>query len=130
MLDDMFKLQRELNLKIVPELEELTKTEEGKKEWVTKMLIALDQEKSEAIDSLSWKWWKKGQNDFKNLRIELVDILHFLISAMQISGMSATDVYSLYTKKNELNHRRQDGGYKDGSYQKVVNGVEDNESIS
>eukprot|EP00755_Sulcionema_specki_P017449 Sspe_Gene.64399::Locus_38026_Transcript_2_2_Confidence_0.667_Length_930::g.64399::m.64399 len=44
---------------------------------------------SELIDSYPWKWWKSvGKKvDVNNVRIELVDILHFsLAGQMQVGG--------------------------------------------
>ena len=48
---------------------------------------------------------------------------------MQVTNMSLTDLYAGYVGKNVLNFFRQDHGYKDGSYQKVWNGLEDNEHL-
>lgn len=44
--------------------------------------LAITLEAAELIDSYPWKWWKNvhAQPDFKNVRIELVDILHFSLS--------------------------------------------------
>ena len=79
------------------------------------------------MDSLNWKWWKKDKDDWDNVKVELVDMLHFWVSMCTIAGMDAQDVFDLYQKKHQLNVKRQDEGYKDGSYQKYdENGVEDN----
>lgn len=51
-------------------------------DWDTAVLI----ETSEAIDSCSWKWWKKTENDIENLKVEAVDLLHFLISKLLIES--------------------------------------------
>eukprot|EP01062_Namystynia_karyoxenos_P081604 TRINITY_DN9003_c0_g1_i1.p2 TRINITY_DN9003_c0_g1~~TRINITY_DN9003_c0_g1_i1.p2 ORF type:complete len:255 (+),score=112.11 TRINITY_DN9003_c0_g1_i1:79-843(+) len=51
--------------------------------------LAITLEAAELIDSYPWKWWKnvKGQVDVNNVRIELVDILHFSLSGqMQVGG--------------------------------------------
>lgn len=112
-LKEIFDNQRKLNERIDPEINNL-KTPEEKRKWVLNMLLALDMEKCEAIDSLNWKWWKKGEDNIDNLKVELVDMLHFLVSACQIVGMDENDVYDLYQKKNNLNHKRQNEGYKTG----------------
>lgn len=44
----------------------------------------------------------------------------------KISGLSFTWLQKLYIGKNCLNQFRQDNGYKEGSYIKVWNGLEDN----
>lgn len=48
---------------------------------------------------------------------------------MQATNMTFTDLYTGYVGKNVLNFFRQDHGYQDGSYQKVWNGLEDNEHL-
>ena len=48
----------------------------------------------------------------------------FVLTAM--SGLDLDDLYRLYVGKNILNQFRQDNGYKEGTYIKVWNGLEDN----
>ena len=43
--------------------------------------------------------------------MEVVDLVHFLISLAQVLGMSADDVFEAYLKKNEVNFQRQESGY-------------------
>ena len=50
-------------------------------DWQTAILV----ESAEAIDSTDWKWWKAGQTDLDNLRVESIDILHFAISQLMTS---------------------------------------------
>lgn len=49
---------------------------------------------------------------------------------MHITGMSFDDLYRIYVGKNVLNFFRQDNGYKEGSYQKIWDGREDNEHLT
>eukprot|EP01064_Diplonema_japonicum_P009087 TRINITY_DN1654_c1_g1_i1.p1 TRINITY_DN1654_c1_g1~~TRINITY_DN1654_c1_g1_i1.p1 ORF type:complete len:245 (+),score=80.84 TRINITY_DN1654_c1_g1_i1:75-737(+) len=138
--------------------------------------LAVTLECAELIDSYPWKWWKKGKLDMKNVKIELVDILHFSLSGQMMSSVediaestittpltetenaiktfrhiitltnqhafititrhmveAAADldfnIVSYYVAKHTLNYIRQLGGYKDGSYKKVREGVEDNELL-
>jgi dimeric dUTPase (all-alpha-NTP-PPase superfamily) len=42
---------------------------------------AIQVEGAEAIEHHGWKWWKKQQCDMPQLRMELVDIWHFILSA-------------------------------------------------
>lgn len=37
-------------------------------------------EMAEMIESTPWKWWKGGKADLWNIKIELIDMLHFMIS--------------------------------------------------
>lgn len=42
---------------------------------------AIQVEGVEAIEHHGWKWWKKQDCDLEQLRMELVDIWHFILSA-------------------------------------------------
>ncbi|MDR1413895.1 MAG: dUTPase [Puniceicoccales bacterium] len=109
-LDKLFEIQRNFNAKIGVDVSNLN--EQGKVEWILKYTRALQQETCELVDSVPWKWWAKYQKfDEQNARVEVVDLLHFLISIAQVLGMSADDVYEVYCKKNIINHRRQETGY-------------------
>jgi len=80
--------------------------------WVLNYTRAMQQEMSELIDSVPWKWWAKYQkSDEQNARVEVVDLFHFLVSLAQVLGMSPEDVYQAYLAKNKVNHQRQDSGY-------------------
>ena len=71
---------------------------------------------------------EKDDDDWGNIKIELVDMLHFWVSMCTVAGLDADEVINLYLKKNELNHKRQNEGYKEGTYEKVKDGVEDNQT--
>ena len=45
-------------------------------EWI---LIAIEAETGELINSLPWKWWTTKIPDLQNIRIEIVDIWHFVV---------------------------------------------------
>ena len=129
-LQEIFEKQIELNKKIEPKLYELIKEDpELKRRWFLNYELALRQESAEAVDSLNWKWWKKDEEDWDNIKIELVDMLHFWVSMCTVAGLSAQDVVELYFKKNKLNHDRQNQGYKEGTYDKYKDGVEDNKRV-
>ena len=128
-LQDVFDKQIELNKRIKPRLyDDIKNDPELRREWFLRFDLALKQESSEAIDSLNWKWWKKDEEDWDNVKVELVDMLHFWVSMCTMAGMDAAEVMQLYFKKNELNFKRQDEGYSEGTYEKVDDqGVEDNQ---
>ena len=110
MLADIFTKQKELNARIGVHTDDMAEAERVK--WLLNYTRALNQENAELIDSVPWKWWAKYQTvDWQNARIEIVDMLHFLVSLALTSGMTAEDMYGLYMKKNQLNHQRQDTGY-------------------
>jgi dimeric dUTPase (all-alpha-NTP-PPase superfamily) len=109
-LEEIFRLQNELNRRIGVNLP--PPTDEEKAKWILNYTRALQQETAELIDSVPWKWWAKYQRfDEQNARVEVVDLFHFLISLAQALGMSAEDVYQAYVKKNVVNHQRQESGY-------------------
>jgi dimeric dUTPase (all-alpha-NTP-PPase superfamily) len=162
---------------------------------------------AELIDSFAWKHWKNiaAATNWDNVRIEIVDIWHFVLSLLleesqnkgcvadECAGQIAAEVcavshfdefckerskpddadiygvlndieliihkcsgfgldmgellsayfvlamkcglnldmlYQIYIGKNVLNAFRQNHGYKDGSYKKSWNGVEDNEVLN
>ena len=125
-LQDIFEEQIRLNEKISPDLYKEIDDPEIKRQRFLQFELALRQESAEAIDSLNWKWWKKDSDDWDNIKIELVDMLHFWVSMCTVAGVSADEVIDLYLKKNRLNHKRQNEGYKEGNYDKNAGGVEDN----
>ena len=111
-LRELFRMQKALNERIGVQTESMT--EEQKTEWVLNYCRAMGQELAELTDSVPWKWWAKYQEfDEQNARVEVVDLFHFLISMAQVLGMSADDVFQAYLKKNEVNFKRQDSGYKE-----------------
>lgn len=144
---------------------------------------AIWMEASEMLEHYGWKWWKKQEADIMQVKLEVVDIVHFALSirlqknqplddtaqlivsdfdnVMQaedirksieclalltltdqgahftfIAGimkhldMSFDELYEIYVGKNVLNMFRQDNGYKEGRYNKVWNGREDNEYLA
>lgn len=109
-LETMFNMQAALNARIGVDLENLNT--ETQTRWVLNYTRAMQQELAELIDCVPWKWWAKYQKfDLDNARVEVIDLFHFLISLAQTLGLSAEDVFNIYLKKNEVNHKRQDSGY-------------------
>lgn len=109
-LDTLFAMQDQLNRRIGVNVEGMT--DEDRVHWVLNYCRAMSQEIAELTDSVPWKWWAKYQEfDQQNCRVEIVDMLHFLISLAQVMGMSADDVFNAYVKKHEVNFTRQETGY-------------------
>ncbi len=109
-LRELFRMQQALNLRIGVDTSNMDEAE--KTQWILNYCRAMGQELAELTDSVPWKWWAKYQKfDAQNARVEVVDLLHFLISMAQVLGMSADDVFAAYLKKNEVNFKRQDSGY-------------------
>src|SRR3954468_14040724 len=109
-LRELFRMQQALNQRIGVNTDGMT--EEEKTKWILNYCRAMSQEMAELTDSVPWKWWAKYQKfDEQNVRVEIVDLFHFLISLAQVAGMSADDVFRAYSKKNEVNFKRQESGY-------------------
>ncbi|MCI4406619.1 MAG: dUTP diphosphatase [Sulfuricurvum sp.] len=68
------------------------------------------------------------------MRLSLIPISAEMVGALveeffelaYLGALNATELYRLYVGKNILNQFRQDHGYKEGSYIKIWNGLEDN----
>ncbi len=118
MLSEIFSMQRDLNRYTLAQNEQgdydaISDDRELQNRWVRNYALAMTQEISELVDSTNWKWWRTKVDlfDEQNLRVELVDILHFWVSACQVMGLEAEDVHRMYMQKNAINRKRQDDGY-------------------
>ena len=184
-IEQMFKLQKKLNdyTNGVMWVDGITK-ENRKISWYR----CIYMEAAEAIDSFNWKHWKgiNTEPDWANIRVELVDIWHFIMSesirlkdesyankylklkpqgdfnvevlidalekmlnlsvasnidpkiinirditdlffiAISQLDIDIVELYKRYVVKNQLNAFRQQNGYKEGTYIKLWNTVEDN----
>jgi dimeric dUTPase (all-alpha-NTP-PPase superfamily) len=109
-LDELFRLQRELNLRIGVDTAHMT--EEQRQQWLLNYCRAISQEVAELTDCVPWKWWAKYQKfDKQNARVEIVDLLHFLVSVAQVMELAPGDIFEAYTRKHRVNLARQDSGY-------------------
>ncbi|MGD2009173.1 MAG: dUTP diphosphatase [Cellvibrionales bacterium] len=156
-------------------------------DWINQQFAwyrAIWIECGELMDHVGYKWWKKQEPDLEQVRLEVIDIWHFGLSAlfrpggdmaalaqqveldlyhaepetrdiraatealaehslrskgfsvslfaqlMAAADLSFDELYRRYIGKNVLNFFRQDHGYKEGTYQKLWQGREDNEHLS
>ena len=110
-LEEIFRLQRQLNLKIGVDTAHMTDEERIK--WVLNYCRAMTQEIAELTDSVPWKWWAKYQKfDKQNAKVEVIDLMHFLISIGQVLEMTPEDFSEAYAKKHKVNLARQVSGYE------------------
>jgi predicted phosphodiesterase/NTP pyrophosphatase (non-canonical NTP hydrolase) len=117
----MFYLQKLLNRRIGVDTDELTEAE--RQQWVLNYCRAMIQEVAELTDCVPWKWWASYQKfDKQNARVEIVDLLHFLISLAQVMEITPEELFEAYTKKHRVNLARQESGYttKDESDNKHI----------
>lgn len=64
-------------------LQDKTNTGTIGKDWnreKNKWGITIITELAEAIESSPYKWWKKGELDLDNIKVEIIDMLHFSMS--------------------------------------------------
>jgi dimeric dUTPase (all-alpha-NTP-PPase superfamily) len=80
-------------------------------QWLSNYSKAMSEEIKELDEDLLWKWWSKDEIDIQNIRVELIDILHFLVSAMICAGLTPEKVFDVYQQKHSVNLNRQDTGY-------------------
>ena len=121
LLCDMFKRQIALNAKYgyVPGKEWLLCSEaadihDGR--WLNDYITAMVDELGELRDCTIWKhWYKEARTgkrfmltDREHAKVEVVDLMFFLISMAQAVGLTAPEFYGLYIKKLTLNHQRRD----------------------
>lgn len=80
-------------------------------QWLSRYSRAMREELNELDEDLLWKWWSKDSVDMQNVRVELIDILHFLVSAMICAGLTPEKVFDVYRQKHAVNLKRQDNDY-------------------
>lgn len=83
---------------------------------ITLLMSALIGEAKETQEALGLlpefgaKWWKKNIN-WELVKEELMDCLHFLLSAFLNARMTPEEVFKRYTDKWKTNFERQDNDY-------------------
>ena len=87
------------------------KVNELPNQWLSNYSKAMREEINELDADLLWKWWSKDEIDLQNVRVELIDILHFLVSAMICAGLTPEKVFDVYRQKHAVNLNRQDSNY-------------------
>ncbi|MFW5794006.1 MAG: hypothetical protein ACOCV1_00855 [Bacillota bacterium] len=91
--------------------------------WLKKFMECIEKESEEIEELLPWKHWSSAtmgeeihpdltpQERVNMVKIELIDIWHFLMSAFMCLGMGPKEVYELYMSKNKVNIERQQNNY-------------------
>lgn len=70
---------------------------------------ALVHEAIELQRETNWKWWKKDTPlEIKKMKVEFIDIFHFVIQLAIELGMDADEILAVYLEKNKINHERRD----------------------
>jgi dimeric dUTPase (all-alpha-NTP-PPase superfamily) len=109
-LHELFQMQKALNERIG--VHAASMSEEKKIEWMAKQSRAVIQKIANLTNKAPWTWLANYQKfEAQNARVEVVDLLHFVISFAQVLGMGADDVFEAYVKMNAVNFRRQESDY-------------------
>ena len=83
------------------------------------MVLALVEESIEILRETPYKnpdfvqfGWKKNQlgNEDK-YKDEIVDLFHFMMNLSIVVGMTSTEFFERYCKKNKINHERKNNKY-------------------
>jgi len=96
MLDEVYRMQRLFNNKVIGFDILAIEKEEDRVKWFRNYLTAYDQELKELLESLDRDWIIRGEPgdralDRNNIKVEIVDMLHFLISMFQVIGEKGID---------------------------------------
>ena len=105
-LTSMLEMQSDMNSKVNPD-------------WVSannNWHRAIQVEGVEAIEHHGWKWWKKQECDMAQLRMELVDIWHFILSAA-IQHKHGNVALAKLDMMAELNHYQKSVQFDNQYYQ-------------
>jgi len=101
----IFNKQAELDASIIAK----------KAKWLPKtkdLLLETIGEIVEALEHVGHKWWKLKEKVSNELFLEeMVDALHFFVSALLSTNASAVDLFAGYMHKNEINEERAAGSY-------------------
>ena len=79
--------------------------------WLRKYSEALKDEVRELDAELLWKWWSKDKINIQNIRVEIIDIQHFVICLAMAAGLTAEEFFRLYQAKHAVNQDRQENDY-------------------
>lgn len=110
-LEEIFNLQEKMNLRFY---DARKMSQPLKIMWTLKLCMALGAEMFELIDQLPWKWWKKYKDstvDVYEVKFEVIDMMHFVVSLALLWGMDSREFMAHYRAKMAENVKRQENGY-------------------
>lgn len=102
--------QETMSARLYPETNKLGPNSNAA-QWMRNYWEALHREVIELGEELPWKWWSKSEVPLSNVREEIVDCWHFLISISIASGLSAGEIVEAYKSKYRKNIERQRTNY-------------------
>jgi len=111
---ETIKIQESLNDSVAPGWKE------DKEQRKYDFWMAILDETTEVLNSRHWKWWKDsnkmGNVDWDNVRVELIDLFHFILSiAIQHDSSSIifAQLANLETNKDRLKEPRDEHFFED-----------------
>lgn len=113
-LEELFQLQRELQLAIPPIGREPADIEDPEEriEFIMTTVYALEDELHELTAEIGWKPWATSRHIHRDAALsEAIDALHFLVNLFLVLRASADEVMNLYRAKRQKNLDRQQVGY-------------------
>lgn len=107
---EIWKMQGELNCLIGRD----TIKDSNSSYWLYDYTQAFEDEVVETKNCISWKWWSKEGKlnqygsfiDEKNVNIELIDCLHFIVTISQICNLNPDDFGDIINDKYKDNQKR------------------------
>ena len=78
--------------------------------WLERFIRAMEEEIQELKEEIQWKWWRGEPTDMRKVRVELIDVFHFFLSACAAAGMDGVDIVRVYYEKRRVNFERQKEG--------------------
>lgn len=106
-LDKIFYMQKSFQEELIKKrhLEHITM-----EEWLQKQTLAIVAELAEVLDESNYRWWKaKKPLNEAQIKEEIIDVLHFVLSMCVAAGMDSDEIFSVYMAKNKENFDRQNG---------------------
>lgn len=81
---------------------------ENVSQYIREVALCLEDELHEALAHVHWKPWKtsRGLKDRKKYRVELADVLHFMLDLYLAAGLTGSDIYADYLAKHRENLKR------------------------
>jgi len=95
---NMLELQDSMNSKVNPDWRS------AGNEWYR----AIWMEASEMLEHYGWKWWKKQEPDVMQVKLEVVDIVHFALSIRLEQNLSVDETAEVIAKDFENSMQAED----------------------
>lgn len=82
---------------------------ENVSQYIREVALCLEDELHEALAHVHWKPWKtsRGFKDREKYRVELADVLHFVLDLYLAAGLTGSDIYADYLAKHQENLKRR-----------------------